>query len=153
MNETNNIIGCFFKVGFNPNLSGQDFSNMANTFRGYVWGEKGICEALKKLEHEDYGNDLILALFQFNVMPTAIELQRIKEIEPYRAKEKSIGIPIIVNEDNFFSKSETERYQFLKDSILAKLDLLADVVKKKKLDTNMDLLKADVEKVLSNFIH
>ena len=149
MNTDKNILGCFFKVGFDPSLTEQDFSNLANTFKGYIWGEKGICGTLKKLNNEDYGNDLKLALFQFNVKPTAIELQRLKEIEPYRAKEKAIGIPIIVTDENFFSKSEEGRYSFLKQSILQKLDLLAEVVKKKKLDTKMDLLKADLEKLLN----
>ncbi|MBK7705862.1 MAG: hypothetical protein IPJ30_08795 [Acidobacteria bacterium] len=53
-----------------------------------------------------------LALFQFHVKPTSTELLKTKEIEPYRIKEKSIGIPIIVNDENFFSKSETERFEF-----------------------------------------
>lgn len=149
MNNDKNIFGCFFKVGFDPGLTEQDFSNLANTFKGYIWGEKGICDTLKKLNNEDYGKDLKLALFQFNVKPTAIELQRLKEIEPYRAKEKAIGIPIIVNDENFFSKSEEGRYSFLKQSILQKLDLLAEVVKKKKLDTNMEQLKTDLQKILN----
>ena len=42
----------------------------------------------------------------------------------------------------------TERYSFLKQSILQKLDLLAEVVKKKKLDTNMEL-KTDLQKILN----
>lgn len=75
--------------------------------------------------------------------------QSLKKIEAYRKNEKSIGIPIIVSEENFFSKSEEERYSFLKQSILQKLDLLTEVVKKKKLDTKMDLLKFDLEKVLA----
>jgi len=147
MNDDKNILGCFFKVGFDPNLNEQDFTNLANTFRPYVWGEKGICDTLKKLKHEDYGKDLKLALFQFNVKPTPLELQRLKDIEPYRAKEKSIGIPIIVTDENFFNKSEEGRYSFLKQSVVQKLDLLAEVVKKKKLDTKMDLLKSDLQKL------
>ena len=132
MNNDKNIFGCFFKVGFDPSLTEQDFANLANTFKSYIWGDKGICDTLKKLNNEDYGTDLKLVLFQFNVKPTAIELQRLKEIEPYRANEKAIGIPIIVNDENFFSKSEEGRYSFLKQSILQKLDLLTEVVKKKK---------------------
>jgi len=149
MNEDKNIFGCFFKVGFDPNLNEQDFTDLANTFKAYIWGDRGICDTLKKLKHEDYGNDLKLALFQFNVKPTQIELQRLKEIEPYRAKEKAIGIPIVINDKNFFSQSEEGRYSFLKQSVLQKLDLLADVVKKKKLDTKMELLKSDLQKILN----
>ena len=152
MNNDKNIFGCFFKVGFDPSLTEQDFVSLANTFKGYIWGNKGICDTLKKLNNEDYGTDLKLVLFQFNVKPTIIELQRLKEIEPYRLKEKAIGIPIIVNDENFFSRSEKERYRFLKQSVLQKLDLLAEVVKKKKLDTKMELLKSDLEKLFSSYI-
>ncbi len=117
-------------------------------FRNHIWGEQGICDALKKLKNEDYGKDLELALFQFYVNPLPMELQHLKEIESFRKKEKAIGIPIIINDENFFSKSDGARYHFLKQSILEKLDLLAEVVKKRKLDTNMELLKADTSKVL-----
>jgi hypothetical protein len=63
--------------------------------------------------------------------------------------EKAIGIPIIVNDENFFNKSEEGRYSFLKQSIFQKLELLAEVVRKKKLDTKMDLLKSDLQKLLN----
>lgn len=149
MDKIDNIFGCFMKIGFDPSLTEQDFANLDKAFTPYIWGDTGISNTLKKLKHEDYGKDLVLALFQFNVKPSQIELQKLKEIEPYRKNEKSIGIPIIVNDENFFSKSEEGRYRFLKQSILQKLDLLAEVVKKKKLDTNMDLLKADLQKVWS----
>jgi len=149
MEVKDNIFGCFMKIGFDPNLSEQDFVNIDKAFTPYIWGDKGISDTLKKLMHENYGNDLILALFQFNVNPTPMELQNLKEIEPYRKNEKSIGIPIIVTDENFFSKSEEERYSFLKQSVLQKLDLLAEIVKKKKLDTKMDLLKSDLQKLLS----
>lgn len=144
-----NIFGCFFKVGFNPSLNEQDFTGLADTFKVYIWGEKGIGDTLKKLKHEDYGKDLKLALFQFYVKPTQIELQNLKGIESYRKNEKAIGIPIIVNDENFFSKSEEGRYSFLRQSILQKLNLLAEVVKQKKLDTKMEQLKADLQKLLS----
>lgn len=149
MEMKDNIFGCFFKVGFDPNLNEQDFADLANTFKPYIWGEKGICDTLKKLKHEDYGKDLLLVLFQFNVKPTSMELQTLKEIEPYRKNEKSIGIPIIVTDENFFSKSEEGRYNFLKQSFLQKLDLLAEVVKMKKLDTKIEQLKSDLQKILN----
>jgi len=148
MEVKDNLFGCFFKVGFDPSLSEQDFKNLADSFKAYIWGEKGISDKLKKLKHEDYGKDLVFALFQFNVMPTPYELQRLKEIEPYRKNEKSIGIPIIVNDENFFSKSEAGRNSFLKQSIIQKLELLTEVVKKKKLDTNMEQLITDLQKIL-----
>ncbi len=143
-----NIFGCFLKIGFDPKLSGQDAIDLANTFRVYVWGEKGFCNTLKMLKHEDYGEDLILALFEFYVKPLPAEVQALKEVGSYRKNEKSIGIPIIVTDENFFNKSEEGRYSFLKQSVLQKLDLLAEVVKKKKLDTKMDLLKVDLQNLL-----
>ena len=103
------------------------------------------------MNHENYGKDFILALFQFYVKPIPYLQQALKEIEPYFKKEKAIGIPIVINNENFFDKSEQERWSFLKQSILRKLDLLAEVVKKKKLDTDMELLKSDLTKVLSWF--
>ena len=142
-----NIFGCFFKIGFDPKLNEQEAINLASTFKNYIWGKEGICDTMKKLKHKDYGNDLILVLFEFNVKPTLIELQHSKEIGSYRKNEKSIGIPILVNDENFFSKSELDRYDFLRESILQKVDLLSEVVKKKKLDTNMELLKSDLKNI------
>lgn len=117
-------------------------------FRLYLWGENGICPVLKKLEHKAYGKDLGLILLQFYVNPMPFSLQHIKEIERYRPKEKSIGLPIIVNQENFFSQTEEARRIFLRNAILQKLALLAQVITKKKLDTNIDLLIADVQKLL-----
>jgi len=116
-------------------------------FRSYIWGEKGISDELKKLRNVIYGRDISIILFQFYINPIPYELEHLKEIESYRRSEKSIGIPIIVNDDNFFNKSENERYSFLKESILKKMDLLAEVVKKKKLDTNVELLKSDLKQI------
>lgn len=149
MKKEESIFGCFLKVGFIQNLSEKEFMSIADTFKVYIWGNKGVCNVLKQLNNNNYGQDLRLALFQFYVKPTEIELQSIKEIEPYRKKEKSIGIPIVINDDNFFNKSEEERYKFLKQSVLQKLDLLAEVVKKKKLDTNMEQLKMDLQNILN----
>lgn len=103
---------------------------------------------MKKLKYEDYGIDLILILFQFYVNPISCQIEHLKKIDAYRKKEKSIGIPIIVTDENFFSKSEEGRYRFLNQSIFEKLDVLAELVKKKKLDTKIDLLKSDLQKIL-----
>jgi hypothetical protein len=152
MKDTCNILGCFVSITQAYPNAGQFEKNQTEeqgrVFRSYVWGEKGICDVWKKLNHKDYGVDLLLVLFQFYVNPFPFEVESLKKIESYRAKEKSIGIPIIINDENFFSKSEKDRYEFLKESILQKLDLLAEVIKKKKLDTNIELLKSDVQKVL-----
>jgi hypothetical protein len=144
---SDNIFGCFFKIGFNSALNEEDFSALAESFRKYIWGEKGICDILKKLKHKDYGEDLKLALFQFYVKPNLAELIELKKIEAYRKNEKSVGIPIIVDEV-FFNRPEDERYLFLKQSILQKMDALEEVVKKRKLDTDMKKLKSDLENLL-----
>lgn len=97
MNQHESICGFFLKVGFDPNLSLQDLLQLANSFRPYVWSAQGIGGGLVKLKCGSFGNDLVLALFQFYVKPSAPELQRMKPIESYREKDRSIGIPIIVN--------------------------------------------------------
>jgi hypothetical protein len=154
MRDKSNILGCFISgpaIYYDADQRTKDLaSEQGEIFRTYIWSEKGICDTLKKLNHQDYGKDLILILFQFYVSPLPIELQNLKEIESYRKKEKSIGIPIIVNDENFFSKSEEARFTFLKQSIFQKLDILAEVIKKRKLDTKIDLLKSDLEKILRN---
>lgn len=137
MSDESYILGCFASTNMGD--------EQGALFRTYIWGEKGIGETLKKLSYENYGKDMKRILFQFYVNPIPYELQNLKEIENYRKKEKSIGIPIIVNEENFFSKSESERVNFIKISILQKLDLLSEVVKKKKLDTNIESLKTDFQ--------
>lgn len=152
MSNDKNIFGCYVSITQTPpdaDLQTKDLATeQGRLFRNYVWGENGICQIIKNLNQENYGKDLKLALFQFYVNPIPMMEKVLKEIENYRKNEKSIGIPIIVNEENFFSKSEKGRYNFLKESILQKLDLLAEVVKKKKLDTKMELLKSDLQKAL-----
>ena len=152
MNDTENIFGCFvsypslmYDATEQEKLNAQE---QGDFFYIYIWGEQGVSNILKKLKHEDYGNDLKLILFQFYVNPIPYELEHLEPIERYRKKEKSIGIPIVVNDDNFFSKSEKERYHFLQQSIFEKMDLLAEVVRHKKLDTKMDLLKSDLKRIL-----
>lgn len=150
--EKDKFIGCFVSypsLHYDADQKTKDLAKeQGDLFSTYLWGEGGISDALKKLKNETYGKDLMIILFQFYVNPIRFELQNLKEIESYRKKEKSIAIPIIVTDENFFSKSEKGRFSFLKQSILQKLDVLAEVVKKKKLDTNMELLKADISKIL-----
>ena len=83
--------------------------------------------------------------------PLPVKLSYLKEIEAYRKKERFIGIPIIINDENFFSKTEQERYDFLGEVILAKMNLLAEVVKRRKLDTNMALLISDLKMIIQEF--
>ncbi len=120
-------------------------------FRTYIWGENGIDVPLKSLLYSDYGNDLKRILFQFYIMPCDYERLHIKEIEQYRKKEKAIGIPIVV-ERSFFLLSETERREFIVSSMLSKFDLLRNVVKNNKLDTNITKLVHDFRDKLDTFI-
>lgn len=153
MNSETNIIGCFVHISLGNWDDDQKAKDAAkeqgDLFRTYIWGENGICSTMKKLNYSDYGKDLIRILFQYYVNPMSEELEQLKEIERYRKKEKSIGIPIIVNGDNFFNKSEVERHLFLKYTINEKLCLLEETIKKKKLDTDFRKLKADLESILS----
>ena len=77
------------------------------------------------------------------------ELQSVKEIESYRKDEKSIGIPIMVTDENFFDQGEDARRTFLNQSVLQKLEKLSEVVKKRKLDTKIDLLSEDLKNLLN----
>jgi hypothetical protein len=161
MEEKDKFLGCFISgtaMVYDANKTEKERlkeqihnSEINKLFCGYVWGEKGIGDTLKKLRNEDYGKDMSIILFQFYLNPVPFELQHLKEIESYSKKEKAIGIPIIVNDENFFSKSERERYDFIKESIMQKMDLVEEVVKKKKLDTNMELLKEDLKAVLEQW--
>ncbi|MDN5205231.1 hypothetical protein QQ008_27860 [Fulvivirgaceae bacterium BMA10] len=153
MDKDENLLGCFVSY---PSLmydateiQKENAKKQGDVFHSYIWGKKGICDHLKKLKHEDYGKDLVMILFQFYVNPIPYELENIKDIENYRKREKSIGIPIIVNDKNFFSQSQEGRHRFIKESILQKMDLLNEVVRSRKLDTKVDALKSDLQKLLS----
>ena len=153
MNNDIEIFGCFVSQSTIVYGSEQAMidksSEQGKLFRTYIWGEKGIDRNLKQLKHKDYGEDLKLILFEFYINPLPIELEGLKSVQAYRKKEKSIGIAIIVTDENFFSKSDDERYSFFKQTILQKLDILAEVIKKKKLDTKIELLKSDLQRILN----
>ena len=145
------ILGCFVSgptINFDATPAEEiQADEQGALFRSYIWGEKGIDNLFKKLKSQDYGKDMKLILFQFYIKPHPIELENIKEVESYRKKECSIGLSVIINNDNFFNKTEFERYEFLKITILHRLDLLENVVLKKKLDTKIELLRFNVLKL------
>jgi hypothetical protein len=153
--EDMNILAFFLSYPSLPIDAPEDVSeeaiNKGDEFRSYIWGEKGIDVFLKSLSYVDYGKDLKRILFQFYIMPCDYERIHIKEIEQYRKKEKAIGIPIIV-ERSFFQFSETERRKFLVSSMLSKFNLLRNVVKNKKLDTDMTKLVHDFTCKLDAFV-
>ena len=153
--EDMNILAFFLSYPSLPIDASDEASEEAikrgDEFRTYIWGEMGIDVLLKSLSYIDYGKDLKRILFQFYIMPCDYEQIHIKEIEQYRKKEKAIGIPIIVKR-SFFQFSETERREFLVSSMLSKFNILGNVVKNKKLDTNMTKLVHDFSYNLKTFV-
>lgn len=141
MKKENKFLGCFISSDIDDPVS--------DSFVDYVYGSHGVSNLINKLSSEKYGNDLKIILFQFYVNPDPYLLEHLKEIENYRKKEKAIGIPIIINESNFFNKSHSERILILKKRMLDKMDLLSEVIKRKKLDTKMDLLIDDLKVLLT----
>ena len=153
MKKQNRFIGCFVSGPAVHYEDDPDTKNAASEkgrlFRTYVWGDKGISDLLKKLKNDTYGKDVMIILFQFYINPFPIELQNLRQIGAYRKEEKSIGIPIIIRDENFFEKPDEERRNFLKQSVLKKIDLLAQKTKRKKLDTKIDLLRQDIQELLN----
>ncbi|WP_033962354.1 hypothetical protein [Psychroserpens jangbogonensis] len=149
---SSNIIGCFISgpaLYHNSSEKEKEISTQkGELFREYIWGENALNKKLESLKHSKYGKDLILVLFQFMLNPIQEELDYLKEIERFRSKEKSIGIPVIINNDNFYNQPEKERQEFIKRTLISKLDLLDSVVKRNKLDTKLSLLKTDLREVL-----
>lgn len=137
-----NILGCF--------ISSNMDDDKGEEFHPYIWGDLGIGELIKKLKSDKYGKDLSLILFQFYVNPIPYMASNIKDIESYRKSEGSIAASIIIDDTNFFLKSESERKTFIMDSMLQKLDLVKGVVTKKKLDTDIDLLKSDLRTIFDS---
>jgi len=140
MEVKDNILACY--------VSSTNGDQNGDLFRNYIWGDNGICDVMKKLKSREYGNDILIILFQFYVNPIPYLQQNLKEVDSYRKNEKSIALRIIINDENFFSKSEFGRYNYLKQQVLQKLDLLEGVVKRKKMDTNLVLLKSDLQNLL-----
>lgn len=159
MDENKNILGCYLSgpsLVYNPDIiesekEEKEASIIGELFDSYIWGDNGIANILKRLNYNDYGKDMKLILFQFYLKPIPDLLEALKEIERYRPKERAIGVPIIITDDNFFNKTDKERREALKQMILAKMPLIEKVVKRNKLDTNMKSLKADLEKVLEQW--
>jgi hypothetical protein len=155
VNNKTNILGCFVSSHMSlresnvPTIDPEEAKG--ELFRSFIWGEKGISKRLKELKHADYGKDLVLILFKFYVNPIPYLRNHLREIERYRRNERSIGVPIIVNNDNFFSRIEAERMNFLKHAILQKFDLFKGVVKRNKLDTNIEQLRHDTEALFNDF--
>jgi hypothetical protein len=137
----NNILGFYASFNF-----GETDSEL---IRSYLWSENGLKNKFKSLKWHDFGTDLKLILFEIYVRPIAHERKNIKPIGNYRRKEQSVGIPIILDDNNFFGLEENERELYFKNTILEKLELLTEKIKRNKLDTNITELKRKVRTTLN----
>ncbi|WP_299442854.1 hypothetical protein [uncultured Aquimarina sp.] len=136
-----NIIGFF--ASFNFGETNEEL------IKSYLWSDIGLKNKLAHLKWKNYGNDLKIILFQVYVKPIPYERKNLREIENYRRKEKSIGIPIILENENFFKLTETERQQFFSETIVEKLELVELKVKRNKLDFDTSRLITDVKEILN----
>lgn len=136
----NNIIG--FYASFNID------ENEKDKVKEYLWQVNGLAEKLKSLEWQFYGEDFHLILFQVYVKPILYMRESLREIENYRRNEKAIGIPIIIDDDNFFKLDEKGRQKFFQETIDIKLDLLKEKIRRNKLDLDIEKLKEDVKNLL-----
>ena len=141
MSESN-IFGFFASFQFE-----EPYKELVNT---YLWGTNGLKEQLGDLKWQSYGEDFCLILFQIYVRPIPYLRENLKEIESYSRKEKSIAIPLILDDDNFFSLGEIDKRKFICLEISRKLELLSHVVKRKKLDLKVKKLTTDTEMILCN---
>ncbi|CAN0597178.1 unnamed protein product, partial [Ectocarpus sp. 12 AP-2014] len=101
----NNIIGVYASFGFGETKK--------ELVKEYLWGEYGLKNKYYALKWQNYGNDVVLILFEFYVNPIPYLRGNLKEIGSYRRKEKAIGIPVIIDDENFFKLDETGRLEFL----------------------------------------
>jgi hypothetical protein len=114
----------------------------------YLWGDLGLKEQLKTLKWQPYGQDFHLILFEFYVNPIPYLRDALKEIGSYRRKEKSVGIPVILDHEIFFKLIEVDRHKFFHTTILNRLELLKEKVKKNKLDLDIGKLINDTDEIL-----
>ena len=154
MSVKSNIFGCF--ICYQPFISGvsNEQKKLAKTegdlFSSYIHGEHGLDRKWNHLDFEYYGKDLKLVLFSFYIKPLPEMIAYLKEIERFHPKDKSVDMRLIITDENFFNHGAEGRILFLKDSVIQRLDLLAKLVRRRKMDTNMELLIADVKKVLES---
>ena len=109
----------------------------------YLWGNNGLKEQLKSLKWQSYGQDFRIILFEFYINPIPDLRNALKEMGNYRRIEKSIGIPVIIDQDNFFNLSEIDRSKFFYSTIMERLTLLKEKVKRNKLDLDIEKLIND----------
>lgn len=112
--HTDNILGVFASFenkAFAAVEETAQFELRKKQFKEYLWGKDangGLSKKLKELRAKGYGKDVSTILLQFSVCSVMKGSIPVKDIENYRPKEKSIGVWIAVNNENFFQKGEAE---------------------------------------------
>lgn len=142
--SNNSLIGFFCSFDMHEELSNREI------VKHLVWGEKGLKNKLSQLNWQDYGSDLQLILFQIYSNPIPYQLNHIKLIGSYRKKEQSIGVSIILNNQNFFMLNNADKYNYLCKKILERLDQLNERFKKNKLNIDTKRLINDVQQLISD---
>lgn len=150
--ETQSIFGCYISY---PTLQygctveqKQEAKTKGDLFKEYIWGKNGIDKKQKQLPTERYGQDLQLILLQFHINPLECEMAHLLPIERFRKKEKAIGIPIIITDDNFFNLNAQGRIDFIQNTFSERLGLLDKIVKRNRLDTDIVTLRTDIKALL-----
>ncbi len=151
MSDKDSIIGFFMSVSHMYNEGEKverQIDSQFEEFATYISATNGLANTLRTLNRSDYGRDITLILFQLYVFPSDTELSYVKELERYRPSEKSVGASIVITNDNFFNNTDEQRRSFLRTSIMNRLDLLDNMVKRRKFDTDMSKLKLNVHDAL-----
>lgn len=151
---TDNLIGVYASFSINPRENDEEKmvrERKENEFKEYLWGkdrEGGLSKHLKEIGSTQYGKDLKKILLQFSVNPVPEWPQPTKEVENYRPNERSIGVWITIDDDNFFSKDEKHRQEYIKREVLDRLLEIKKRFATRKLDSDIDKLIADIGKLL-----
>lgn len=139
--ENKEIIGYF--------LSGNMDDDSIHVFRKYIYGENGIKNKTDTLLSEDLFKELNLILFKFYINPIEYYLKNLEQVS-FSKKEKAIDYSIIINQENFFEKTEKERKEFIQNEILKGLHVMGEILKQKNILVNLDVLIKDFELILLN---
>lgn len=130
------MIKAFIKIGFDPNKSEADFKKLNDIFVPYIWGANGLIDLLK-LNINEYCQKLDTLLVKYFVCPTENEIKNIKEIGSIDNKQKIIDVSIVVDDNNFFSKDENDRKNYLINSLIK---VIYDLSKKIEIVNIEDLI-------------
>ena len=153
MAKEKGLIGCFISgpsvLWDATEAEKQSAASEGELFRKYIWGDDGLDNRLKGLKNATYGQDVVLILFEFILKPLPLEVAGRKSLESYRKKEKSIGLTLFIDDRNFFKHSADRQPLILGDMILEKLTALSNLIRKKKLDTNIERLEQDIKSLMS----